>query len=134
MVLDKLLYEQFIHHTQINLYINMQFLSTQQHTYQSKSSLPWITQAIKRLIRKRDSLYQRFKRSSRPKHRKQFIATRHMVKAMIKQAYDSYLEDLLGISNPDPNTSPAGETGQSKSASKKLFSFFEKLTPGLTRY
>ena len=27
------------------------------------------------------------------KHRKQFIATRHMVKARIKQAYDSYLED-----------------------------------------
>ena len=54
----------------------------------------------------------------------QFIATRHMVKARIKQAYDSYLEDLLGISNPDPNTSPAGETGQSKPASKKLFSFF----------
>ena len=64
--------------------------------------------------------------SSRPKHRKQFIATRHMVKARIKQAYDSYLEDLLGICNPDLNTSPAGETGQSKSASKKLFSFLKK--------
>ena len=62
----------------------------------SKRNLPWITQAIDRLIRKRDSLYQRYKRSSRPKHRKQFIATRHMVKARIKQAYDSYLEDLLG--------------------------------------
>ena len=91
----------------------------------SKSTLPWITQAIKSLIRKRASLYQRYKRSSRSKHRKQFIATRHMVKARFKQAYDSFSEDLLGISNPDPNTSPAGETGQSKSASKKLFSFLK---------
>ena len=87
----------------------------------SKRILPWITQAIKRLIRKRE-----VQRSSRPKHRKQFIATRHMVKAMIKQAYDSYSGDLLGISNPDPNTSPAGvagESGQSKSASKNYFLF-----------
>ena len=28
-----------------------------------KSSLPWITQEIKRLIRKRDSLYTKFKKS-----------------------------------------------------------------------
>ena len=32
-----LLYEYFIHYTQINLSSNMQFLSTQQHAYQSFS-------------------------------------------------------------------------------------------------
>ena len=46
----------------------------------SKRSLPWITQEIKRLIRKRDSLYQMYKRSSRPKYRKQFVTTRHTSK------------------------------------------------------
>ena len=30
-----LLYEQFIHLTWINLHLNIQFLSTQQHAYQS---------------------------------------------------------------------------------------------------
>ena len=91
----------------------------------SKRSLPWITQEIKRLIRKRDSLYQMYKRSSRPKYRKQFVTTRHIVKAKIKQAYNSYLEDLLGVNNPDQNISPAGETGLSKFAPKKLFSFLK---------
>ena len=92
----------------------------------SKRSLPWITQAIERLIRKRDSLYQRYKRSPRPKHRKQFIETRHMVNAKIKQAYDCYLEDLLGINNPDLNISPADETGQSKSLHQKSYFLYRK--------
>ena len=91
----------------------------------SKRSLPWITQEIKRLIRKRDSLYQMYKRSSRPKYRKQFVTTRHIVKTKIKQAYNRYLEDLLGVNNPDQNVSPAGETGLSKFAPKKLFSFLD---------
>ena len=90
-----------------------------------KKSLPWITQSIKRLIRKSDSLYQKHKRSSRPKDRKHFITTRHMIKAKIKQAYDRYLEDFLGINKPDPNTSPTGEAGQSKFEVKKLFSFLK---------
>ena len=48
-----------------------------------------------------------------------------MIKAKIKQAYDSYLEDLLGISKPGLNTSPTGEAGQSKFEVKKLFSFLK---------
>ena len=35
ILLAILLYEQFIHLTQINLHPNIQFLSTQQHAYQS---------------------------------------------------------------------------------------------------
>ena len=46
-------------------------------------------------------------------------------KAKIKQAYDRYLEDLLGISKPGLNTSPTGEAGQSKFEVKKLFSFLK---------
>ena len=91
----------------------------------SKKRLPWITQSIKRLIRKRDSLYQKHKRSSRLKDRKHFVTTRHMVKVKIKQAYDRYLEDLLGISKLDLNHSPTGEAGQSKFEVKKLFSFLQ---------
>ena len=91
----------------------------------SKKSLPWITQSIKLLIRKRDSLYPKHKRSSRPKDRKYFITTLHIVKAKIKQAYDRYLQDLLGLSKLDINTSPTGEAGQSKFEVKKLFSFLK---------
>ena len=35
ILLATMLYEQFIHHTQINLRPNKQLLSTQQHAYQS---------------------------------------------------------------------------------------------------
>ena len=35
-------------------------------TIQSKSSLPWITQSIRRLIRRRDDLYRKFKKNFRP--------------------------------------------------------------------
>ena len=79
----------------------------------------------KRLAQRKDSLHQKHKRSSRPKDRKHFIITRHMVKAKIKQAYDRCFEDLLGISKPDLNTSPTGEAGQSKFEVKKLFSLLK---------
>ena len=55
--------------------------------------------------------------------RKHLITTRHMV-VKIKQAYDRCLEDLLGISKPDLNTSPTGEAGISK-FEVKLFSFLK---------
>ena len=40
ILLAILLYEQFLHLTQINLHLNTQLLSTQQHAYQSFKLLP----------------------------------------------------------------------------------------------
>ena len=41
ILLAILLYEQFIHHTQLKLRPNLQFLSTQQHAYQSFLVTSW---------------------------------------------------------------------------------------------
>ena len=41
MLLAILLYEQFIHPTQINLHPNIHFLSSQQHAYQSFLETSW---------------------------------------------------------------------------------------------
>ena len=41
ILLAILLYEQFVHLTQINLYSNAQLLSTQQHAYQSFFVTSW---------------------------------------------------------------------------------------------
>ena len=60
-----------------------------------KRHLPWITQAIKREIRKRDHLFQKFKRSKDPKDRSAFLKSRHSVKQKIKAAHNKYLEDIL---------------------------------------
>ena len=81
-----------------------------------KSSLPWITQEIKRMIRKRDSLYTQYKKSENEKIRDQFQSLRQKIKKKIKQSYNGYLNDLLGLT---------GDSGICDK--KKLFSFFEKL-------
>ena len=79
-----------------------------------KKHLPWITQPIRREIRKRDRLYNKFKRSKAPKDRKAFLNTKHGVKTKIKMAYDKYLEDILGLND---------DTGNQPFCRKKLFGF-----------
>ena len=79
-----------------------------------KSSLPWITQEIKRLIRKRDRLYTRFKKSRDHDIRTKFQTLRQEIKKKIKDSYQAYLQNLLGLTDDD-NTCD----------SKKLFSFLK---------
>ena len=79
-----------------------------------KSSLPWITQEIRRLIRKRDSLYRKFKKSDRLDIKTQFQTLRQKIKRKIKDSYQAYLETLLGLSEEED-----------KCDSKKLFSFLK---------
>ena len=79
-----------------------------------KSSLPWITQEIKRLIRKRDSLYTKFKKSGDQVTKTKFQTLRQQTKKKIKDSYQGYLENLLCLNDSD-NTCD----------SKKLFSFLK---------
>ena len=80
-----------------------------------KSSLPWITQEIKRLIRKRDKLYSSYKRTQDHDKRKIFLTLRQQIKSKIKSSYLVYLEGLLGLRDEG-----------SKCDSKRLFSFLGK--------
>ena len=84
----------------------------------NKKHLPWITQAIKRELRKRDRLYNKFKKSKESKDRKAFLNSKHRVKRKIKTAYEKYLLDILGLD---------GESGEQNQAfsRKKLFSFLK---------
>ena len=66
-----------------------------------KRSLPWVTQEIKRLIRKRDRLYSAWKASGDSGKRESFLALRQLTKQKIKQSYQSHLEGLLGLGNND---------------------------------
>ena len=76
--------------------------------------LPWITQSIKREIRKRDSLYRKILKSKDSKDRKALLNSKHGVKRKIKTAY-KYLLDILGLE---------GNTGKENQvfSRKKLFS------------
>ena len=79
---------------------------------QGKSSLPWITQEIKRLIRKRDSLYTQYKKKGDQKVCDQIL--RQKIKMKIKTTYNGYLNDLLGLSENNKTCDR-----------KKLFSFLK---------
>ena len=68
----------------------------------TKKSLPWITQPIKRLIRKRNKLFHKQKSSKSPSDRHHFLRVRQHIKMKIKQSYDLYIEDILSLnSNSD---------------------------------
>ena len=66
-----------------------------------KIPLPWVTQEIKRLIRKSDGLYSAYKTSGNSGKRKNFLALRQLIKQKIKQSCQSHLEGLLGLGNND---------------------------------
>ena len=87
-----------------------------------KKSLPWITQEIKRLIRKRDSLYQTQKRG-KPKDRHHLKKVKHLVQSKIRLAYNNYLQNILGQSEEGNDT--AGYN--SGFVSKQLFSLIKML-------
>ena len=61
----------------------------------NEKHLPWITQSIKREIRKRDRLYKKFIKSKDSKDRKAFLNSKHGVKKKINTAYDKYLRSIL---------------------------------------
>ena len=64
-----------------------------------KFSLPWITQNIRRQIRRRDDLYRKFKKTGDQKFRDKFLSLRKSIKHKIKASYNLYLKGLLGITD-----------------------------------
>ena len=100
-----------------------------QRTVSSKPSLPWITQELKRSIRMRDSLYNKYKRLRSPSDRHAFVEARHLVKHKLKQVHNTYIEDILGLTGTseqsEPHCQSSSETNNSTYASKKLFSLLK---------
>ena len=66
-------------------------------TVGSKKSLPWITQGIRRLIRKRDHLCRKFKNPGDLLLKNKFLAHRKAIKSKIKLSCVNYLNGLLGL-------------------------------------
>ena len=82
--------------------------------FSGKKSSPWITQEIKRKIRKRDHLYRKFKKTGDQGFRNKFLELRKAIKSKIKLSYETYLEGLLGLTDEN-----------SVCDNKKLFSFLK---------
>ena len=73
-----------------------------------KKSFPWITQEIKRLMRKRDKLFYMQRNSGKNKDRHHFKQVKHLIQNKIRTAYDNYLQDLLGLAAQNADENPSG--------------------------
>ena len=102
-----------------------------QRSISSKSSLPWITQDIKRTMRKRDSLYDKYKKYRRPADRHAHLEYKHLVIRKLKEAHTRYIEEKLGNTNSagpsDSNSDPQTATDPQVNslATKKLYSLLK---------
>ena len=88
-----------------------------------------MVQEIKRVTRKRDSLYDKYKTYRRPTDRYNFVESRQLAKQKPKQAHNRYIEEILGLTNSseqsESNGQPSPDTHKSTYASKKLFSLLK---------
>lgn len=79
----------------INLYIPSKMSKPSQ-------SFPWITKRIKKLIAKRDKYYTKQRRSGKDSDRKHFKELQKTVQKQIKQAYWSYIQDIVTLDPINP--------------------------------
>ena len=79
-------------HSGIGQYVPQRIITT-------KSSLPWITQDIKRSMRKSDHLFNKYKQYIRTADRQTHIESKHSVNKKLKDAHNRYIEEILGITS-----------------------------------
>ena len=82
---------------------------------------PWINQEMRRLMRKRNKLYKRMKRSGRLNDTKKFLEYKHLVRMVTDRAYERYLGDILGINT----TTEQEENSSPKVNTKKMYSLLK---------
>ena len=87
----------------------------------TRDGFPWINQEIRRLMRKRDKLYKRMKRSGRPNDTKKFQEYKHLVRRVTDRAYERYLGDIQGINT----TTEQEENSPSKVNTKTMYSLLK---------
>ncbi|VDI37311.1 Hypothetical predicted protein [Mytilus galloprovincialis] len=68
-----------------------------------KDSLPWLTPNVRKLIRRRDRLYKRKKKSADPKITSKFKEARQKVQKELRRAYWKYIENIV---TPKEETQP----------------------------
>ena len=65
--------------------------------------LPWITTQLKRMIRKRERLFKKARRSKLASYWQSYKSYRNSVKKQIQQAHESYVNDVIGGSLEEGN-------------------------------
>lgn len=89
-------------------------------------------------MRKRDSLYDKYKKYRQSIDRHVFVEARHTAKQKLKQAHNRYIEEILGLADSDGMTDSSDQSNPDQCnntyALKKLYSLLKKLQEGLKRH
>ena len=75
---------------------------TPSKTSRSVSSVPWITPAIRRKIRRKNATHAKAKKSGSAKIRAKFDSLRREIKADIRKQHDLYVNNLVGDVTANP--------------------------------
>ena len=68
-------------------------------TTRPKPDKPWVDYGLRRLIRRRDRHYKKWRKSGSEEHRKKMLSLKRQVQRRLRQAYWSYTEKLICGSN-----------------------------------
>ena len=68
-----------------------------------KDSLPWIAPNIRKLIRRRDRLYKKKKKSADPKITSKFKEVKRMIQSELRREYWKYIENIVTPKGDDEN-------------------------------
>ena len=71
-------------------------------TSRSVSSIPWITSAIRRNIRRRNKTHAKAKKTGSSKLRSKFETLRREIKAEVRKQHDLYVNNLVGDVKANP--------------------------------
>ena len=64
-------------------------------TLGTKRSKPWVDKHTKRLIRRRDRMYKRWRKSADPEAQKELKALKRVIQRRLRRAYWSHTEELI---------------------------------------
>ena len=67
----------------------------------AKDKFPWITKEIKHMIKRRDKMYKRKKKSNHPGDINKFKKEKQLVQREMRQAHWNYIEEVISIEH-DP--------------------------------
>ncbi|CAG2234422.1 unnamed protein product [Mytilus edulis] len=60
-----------------------------------KDSLPWLTPSVRKLIKRRDRLYKKHKKSAVPSIKSKLKETKRMVQRELRRSYWNYIENIV---------------------------------------
>ena len=90
--------------------------------FKGKRHLPWVTNSVKRLMKKPDRAYKKARRSGKALHPIKYKRLRNTTTKRLRDAHDKYLNEVMGGLTPGAGPENAGSNG-----AKRAWSYLKLL-------